>query len=103
VVLVPDWFGGDYCQPGWLGPDAGEEEKAALEAFVGRRVRRLEDTVEKLVEVRRELGKKWPGVEGHVGVFGLCFGGKIAVLATERKGNEGVGRRFCVSGAAHPA
>jgi dienelactone hydrolase len=62
---------------------------------------RFEATAEKLVEVRRELGETWPETEGHVGVFGLCFGGKVAVLATG-PGNEGVGRRFNVSGTAHP-
>jgi dienelactone hydrolase len=101
VVLVPDWFRGDYCDAAWFGPDAGAEQKAALMAFVKRQVD-VERTVGKLVEVRREIADKWwPEVEGHVGVFGLCFGGKIAVVATG-EGNEGKGRRFNVSGTAHP-
>lgn len=98
---MPDWFRGDYCDAAWFGPDAGAEQRAALMAFVERQVD-VERTVGKLVEVRREIADKWwPEVEGHVGVFGLCFGGKIAVVATG-EGNEGKGRRFNVSGTAHP-
>lgn len=100
VVLIPDWFKGDYCKASWFGPSATAEDKAALDGFVQRQVR-LDATVEKLVEVRKEVGEKWPEVEGHVGVFGLCFGGKIAVLAAG-DGNEGTGRKFSVSGTAHP-
>lgn len=101
AVLVPDWFRGDYCQPAWFGPDATAEQKAALQAFVERQVD-FGRTVAKLLEVRKEVGEKWPEVEGHVGVFGLCFGGKVAVLVTG-EGNEGKGRKFSVSGTAHPA
>ncbi|OIW33236.1 hypothetical protein CONLIGDRAFT_640383 [Coniochaeta ligniaria NRRL 30616] len=100
VVLVPDFFKGDYCDAAWFGPSATAESKAALAGFMERQVR-LEATVEKLAEVRKEVGERWPGVEGHVGVFGLCFGGKIAVMATG-EGNEGTGRKFNVSGTAHP-
>jgi dienelactone hydrolase len=100
VVLVPDFFKGDYCQASWFGPSATAEDQAAREGFMKRQVR-IEATVEKLLEVRKEVGEKWPEVEGHVGVFGLCFGGKIAVLATG-VGNEGTGRKFSVSGTAHP-
>lgn len=100
AVLVPDWFRGDYCKDAWFGPSATAEDKAALAAFMQRQVR-LDATVEKLLEVRREVGEKWPEVEGHVGVFGLCFGGKIVALACG-EGNEGVGRKFVVSGTAHP-
>ncbi|KAB5558075.1 dienelactone hydrolase family protein [Coniochaeta sp. 2T2.1] len=100
LVLVPDWFRGDYCQPRWMGEGASAEDKAALAAFVERQVN-FARTVEKLIEVRKEVGNRWREVEGHVGVFGLCFGGKVAVLATG-EGNVGVGRRFEVSGTAHP-
>lgn len=100
LVIMPDWFEGDYCQPPWFGPSATPEHKAALKAFIGRKVR-YDATVEKLLDVRKEVGATWPEVEGHVGVFGLCFGGKVSVLATG-EGNVGKGRRFEVSGAVHP-
>ncbi|KAM0813305.1 putative Dienelactone hydrolase family protein [Seiridium cardinale] len=59
--------------------------------------------VERLLEVRRLAGEKWPSVgEDGWGVFGLCWGGKIGVLVSG-KDNEGTDRKFSASGTAHPS
>ncbi|KAH7118394.1 dienelactone hydrolase family protein [Dactylonectria macrodidyma] len=57
--------------------------------------------LKKLFKIREEVGRRWPAAENHIGVFGLCWGGKIAILACG-KDNEGQGRRFNLSGTAHP-
>lgn len=83
MVLVPDFFCGDY-------PDATAEQVEARTAFMQRQVD-FPRTVARTLEVRKEAGEKWPEVEGHVGVFGLCFGGKIAVLVTGEGNEAGAG------------
>lgn len=62
----------------------------------------FEKGTETLIVLRKELATRYPAVDDHVGVFGLCWGGKVVVLATGA-GNEGPGRRFTASGTAHPA
>ncbi|KAK8040947.1 dienelactone hydrolase [Apiospora phragmitis] len=54
----------------------------------------------KLLGVRRAAGERFASVRSW-GVFGLCWGGKAAVLASGED-NEGEGRRINVSGTAHP-
>lgn len=101
LVIVPDFFEGSYCAPEWMPPDT-DEKKAALSKW-REEVPNVPRNVEKLLRVRKEAGEKWATVsEDSWGVFGLCWGGKVAVVACG-KGNEGKGRRFAVSGTAHPA
>jgi hypothetical protein len=45
----------------------------------------------KLNAVHKAVTTVYPAAEGHWGIFVLCWGGKIAVLASE-EGNHGVGR-----------
>ena len=61
-------------QDSWLPPDT-DEKKAAQKKFRDE-VANLA-VVDKLLAVRKELGQRWPAVDEHVGVFGLCFGGKL--------------------------
>lgn len=98
LVLVPDFFEGAAMLEDWMPPDT-DEKKALIRKFLAEKAN--ESTVGKLLAVRKVVGEKWPAVDGHVGVFGLCFGGKIAVLASG-KDNEGPLRKFNVSGTAHP-
>ena len=99
LVLVPDFFEGEGAKPEWV-PANTEEKQKAIGAFFSEKAD-FAKTVAALLKVRTDLGERYPAVDPHVGVFGLCWGGKIGVLAAAA-GNEGPGRRFNVSGTAHP-
>ncbi|KAH8894809.1 dienelactone hydrolase family protein [Thozetella sp. PMI_491] len=99
LVLLPDFFNGAAAQDAWFPPDT-DEKKALMKQFMTD-VANVGAVVEKLIEVRKELGEKWPSVDDHVGAFGLCFGGKVAVLASAAD-NVGPLRRFTVTGTGHP-
>ncbi|KAL1882750.1 hypothetical protein VTK73DRAFT_875 [Phialemonium thermophilum] len=98
LVLVPDFFRGRAAQHDWFPADT-PEKREALTRLVNEVANN--GVVNDAIAVRAEIARRWPAVDDHVGIFGLCFGGKIAVLATG-EGNVGPGRKFNVSGAAHP-
>ncbi|KAI1456265.1 alpha/beta-hydrolase [Annulohypoxylon moriforme] len=100
LVIVPDFFKGVYMQEAWMPPDT-EEKKAAMEKFRDERAA-IPQSVEKVLEVRKVAGEKWPSTGDRWGVFGLCWGGKIVNLVAG-KGNEGPGRVFKASGTGHPS
>lgn len=100
LVLVPDLLKGTYFDPANIPPDT-EEKKAAVAAYIEGPAN-MAHGVANLLQVRKEAGARWERIDdGKWGVFGLCWGGKVAVLATGQ-GNEGQGRRFAASGTAHP-
>lgn len=100
LVLVPDFLKGATFDPANIPPDT-DEKKAAVAAFIEGPAN-MARGVANLLQVRKEAGARWAQIDdGKWGVFGLCWGGKAGVLATG-KGNEGKGRRFAVSGTAHP-
>lgn len=80
LVLVPDFFEGDTAKAEWFPPDTPEKQ----EAFARFRKERADPAAVSgaLLAVRKEVAEKWPDVDEHVGVFGLCFGGKIPALAS---------------------
>ncbi|KAI0180982.1 alpha/beta-hydrolase [Hypoxylon sp. FL1284] len=100
LVIVPDFFEGTGAQPSWLPPDT-DEKKAAFGKFRAERAD-VPQNVDTLLRVRRAAGDRWPSTGDRWGVFGLCWGGKVGVLALGA-GNEGPGRAFRVGGTAHPA
>ncbi|EOO04129.1 putative dienelactone hydrolase family protein [Phaeoacremonium minimum UCRPA7] len=61
----------------------------------------IEANVERLLKFRKALSEKYPAVDDHTAVGGLCWGGKVAVIAAG-PGNEGLGRKFTASWTAHP-
>ncbi|KAF3073646.1 hypothetical protein CFAM422_004398 [Trichoderma lentiforme] len=99
VVLVPDFFDGPGLDIDAVPMDTEEKQKK-VQAFFGS-TGNPQTNLEKLLVLRKALTEKFPAVEGNWGLFGLCWGGKLAVLACG-EGNEGVGRRFSASGTAHP-
>lgn len=74
LVLVPDFFEGAAMDEAWFPPNT-DEKKALLNKFVEEKANM--GVVDSLIKVRKEVGEKWPSVDDHVGVFGLCFGGKF--------------------------
>ncbi len=96
---MPDFLEGEGAKHEWVPPDT-DEKKRLLFGFLGTQGDIAKNLVT-LLAIRKELGELYPAVEDHVGVFGLCWGGKVAVGATGA-GNEGKGRHFTVSGTAHP-
>lgn len=99
LVFVPDFLQGNYVQPDWLPPDTPEKQKLFMDFRNGPGA--LEPNVAALVKLRKEVGEKWPAVDEHVAVGGLCWGGKVSVVAC-LEGNEGQGRKFNVIWTAHP-
>ena len=99
LVLIPDLFDGPGLDYDAVPPDT-EEKGKKIQAFLGGPAN-LQTNLEKLLVFRKALADKYPAAEGHWGLFGLCWGGKLAVMACG-EGNEGVGRRFSASGTAHP-
>ncbi|KAH8664362.1 dienelactone hydrolase family protein [Xylariales sp. PMI_506] len=101
VVLMPDFFRGSGMNPAWQPPDT-DEKKEAIAKFRAE-CAGIDPNVAKLLEVRQAAEGRWPTVGAEAwGVFGLCWGGKIGVLAAGA-GNEGKGRRIAAAGTAHPA
>lgn len=98
--MVPDFLAGTYVWPEWLPADtpAKQQALAAFRAGAGN----IDRAVAALLRVRGEITEKWfPAGDEHVAVGGLCWGGKVSVLACGA-GNEGRGRRFTVNWTAHP-
>ncbi|KAL7814381.1 Alpha/Beta hydrolase protein [Trichoderma gracile] len=99
LVLVPDFFDGTGLDINAVPMDTPEKAQK-VQDFIST-TGNPQANVEKLLALRKALADKYPAIEGHWGLFGLCWGGKLAVLACG-EGNEGVGRRFSASGTAHP-
>lgn len=99
LVFVPDLLEGHYVQESWLPADTPEKKQAFEDFRAG--AGNIERAVANLLRVRAEVGDRYPAVDEHVAVGGLCWGGKVTVLVCG-EGNEGKGRRFTVNWTAHP-
>ncbi|KAF3769862.1 hypothetical protein M406DRAFT_246055 [Cryphonectria parasitica EP155] len=99
LVVLPDLLEGKYVQHDWIPADTPEKQQLLQEFRSGPG--NISTAVESLLRVRAAVGKKYPAVERHVAVGGLCWGGKVAVKVSG-EGNEGQGRRFEVAWTAHP-
>jgi dienelactone hydrolase len=93
VVIVPDFFKGDALPVDIFPPDT-EEKKQISWKFKATQADIPKNT-EALLQAAAEAKQQWPSVQKW-GAFGLCWGGKIAVLASAE------GSPFAVSGTAHP-
>jgi len=92
LVFVPDFLKGEAAKEEWFTSKdpAAAKEKAAFFELLG-----LDENVKKLTDFLEVAKGEWKGVESW-GAFGLCWGGKIAVLAS------GPGTGLKVSGQVHP-
>lgn len=99
LVLVPDFFHAAELDKNIFPVDT-PEKKEQVQAFMSGPAE-IQKGVQSLIEIRAAVEDKYPLAAGHWGVFGLCWGGKVAVVACGA-GNEGSKRRFNVSGTAHP-
>ncbi|OJJ98952.1 hypothetical protein ASPACDRAFT_1889385 [Aspergillus aculeatus ATCC 16872] len=93
VVLVPDYFHGDKADPSWLPPDTPEKQEA-LTKFISTRAS-CPDAVKVLEAAVPVYRERFPSVQAWA-VTGLCWGGKVAVLAS------GPDTPFIASGQVHP-
>jgi dienelactone hydrolase len=93
VVIVPDFFKGAALPADIFPPDTDEKKQIAGK-FMAEQADIPKNT-EALLQTAAEAKKQWPSVKNW-GAFGLCWGGKIAVLASAE------GSPFTVSGTAHP-
>ncbi|KAK7954673.1 hypothetical protein PG996_015485 [Apiospora saccharicola] len=98
VVILPDLLEGSHPEFAWLPANTPEKQALVKDWFDAHGDYRRSKP--KLLRAREAAGKQFPSVQSW-GVFGLCWGGKPAVLASG-EGNEGDGRRISVSGTAHP-
>ncbi|KAI9829316.1 MAG: hypothetical protein M1819_006379 [Sarea resinae] len=93
LVLVPDFFKGEPLQVSFFPPDT-DEKKAKVQAFIEEKAG-IEANLFVLLQTTELAKKRWPEVKSW-GAFGLCWGGKVAALAS------GPDSPFQVSGQAHP-
>ena len=93
LVLVPDFFKGNALSLSLYPPDTDEKKKIAGEFM--QKTANIESNVPILGKVLKEAKEKHEGVKGW-GCYGLCWGGKMAVL------NSGPGTGFKAAGTAHP-
>ncbi|KAK6508871.1 hypothetical protein TWF481_003638 [Arthrobotrys musiformis] len=97
LVIVPDVLGDAAISPKYRSFDQISEEikKPLLATFMGK-INEFRDFPGQILDGLEKWGDLWPSVEKW-GVFGLCFGGKLAVLLSQKA------TPFLVSGQAHPS
>ncbi|OJJ79026.1 dienelactone hydrolase family protein [Aspergillus glaucus CBS 516.65] len=93
LVLVPDFFHGDGAKHEWLPADT-EEKMSKLMGFVGSKAD-IPTNVGVLVEAVKVYRETFSSVKTW-GSLGLCWGGKVAVLAS------GEGTLFTATAQVHP-
>ncbi|KAK3179034.1 hypothetical protein OEA41_001173 [Lepraria neglecta] len=95
LVLMPDFFKGEPLPLSLYPPDTDEKKKTAM-SFMATTAN-VDGNVVKLVEVVKEAkGKGEYGSVKSWGTYGLCWGGKVSILAS------GADTEFKASGTAHP-
>ncbi|PYH49359.1 dienelactone hydrolase [Aspergillus saccharolyticus JOP 1030-1] len=94
VVIIPDFFQGDKADPSWLPADTPDKQQA-LTKFVTTRAS-CPDAVNVLLNNGiPAYRRRFSSVQAWA-VTGLCWGGKVAVLAS------GADTPFIASGQVHP-
>ena len=85
---MPDFFEGDPLPLGIFPPDTDEKKKYAAEWMPKRGD--IGANVKKLNELAKETKEKYGGLEA-LGVYGLCWGGKVCSgLLLREMSNQGL-------------
>ncbi|KAL2833814.1 dienelactone hydrolase [Aspergillus cavernicola] len=94
LVIIPDFFAGNPANMDWVGMDTEDKRKNMMAFFQDRA-----DPVKNLASLLRVMAQTkslYPQVKSW-GIVGLCWGGKLAAMAS------GSHSYFTVSGQAHPS
>jgi len=94
LVVIPDFFKGEPLDISNYPPNT-EEKKAAVGSFFATKAN-PQAVVEAAKLVMEDLKKAYPTVEAW-GVFGYCWGGKVATLLSKHT------EYFSAAGQVHPA
>ena len=92
LVLMPNFFKGEGADPAAFPPDTPEKQKILKDFMTAHGD--FDKNLADLLDFTEAAKEKWPGVVNW-GVFGLCWGGKVAALASAE------GTPFQVSGQGH--
>ena len=93
LVLVPDFFKGNPLPLSLYPPDTDEKKKIAGQFM--QVTGNIDANLTKLGELAQEAKGAYRDVKGW-GCYGLCWGGKVAVL------KSAAGTPFKAAGTAHP-
>ncbi|KAJ5152560.1 uncharacterized protein N7482_009038 [Penicillium canariense] len=93
VVLIPDFFGGEPLKHENV-PANTEEKKQIIAEFLAHKAN-VTRNVGVVTEAVQEYRTRFPSISKW-GAFGLCWGGKVTVLAS------GPNTPFAASGQVHP-
>ncbi|EGX45390.1 hypothetical protein AOL_s00170g97 [Orbilia oligospora ATCC 24927] len=97
LVIVPDILGEAAIPPKYQSLDeVTEEEKNRLLTKFMDKINNFHDFPGQILEGMERWRTSWPLIEKW-GIFGLCFGGKVAALMSRN------GTPYVVSGQAHPS
>ncbi|CDM28450.1 Dienelactone hydrolase [Penicillium roqueforti FM164] len=94
LVIIPDFFRGKAASMDWVAMDT-EEKRNNMMTFFGENAS-PEKNLSTLLDIMKQSEDLYPQVKSW-GVLGLCWGGKLAALAS------GGRSYFKVSGQAHPS
>ncbi|KAJ5469774.1 hypothetical protein N7530_007131 [Penicillium desertorum] len=94
LVIIPDFFNGEGANLEWVGMDTPEKKSKMMGFFAGKAS--PENNLATLLSVTEEAKNLYTSVEKWA-VFGLCWGGKLAALASTGQ------TPFAASGQTHPA
>ncbi|EEA28694.1 hypothetical protein TMatcc_002952 [Talaromyces marneffei ATCC 18224] len=88
AVLVPDWFDGAVADKAWV-PPVTDEQAAKLGNFIKTKAA-LELVVPRVLKFAEELKQQQPVLPNvqTLGIFGFCWGGKLASIACQKSSNS---------------
>ncbi|CRG84228.1 putative AIM2 family protein C30D10,14 [Talaromyces islandicus] len=80
LVIVPDWFDGSVAEKAWVPPVTPEQQEK-LGGFIQNKAS-PGLVVPRVLELSNAINKTFASVE-RLGIFGFCWGGKLASLACQ--------------------